>query len=284
MLGRAMAGAAGVLLLGFGWEGYKAAAPDDGLVLGGVRVLPRTTDAAMPHLWDLAASAGEPVSSAAGAPPLWLVTLRGAGSSLVLATAGWVCGVLVGLLLAVVMARLARARAVLLPWVVLSQVVPLIAVAPLVARPDSADGQPWVPVVAIASYLAFFPVSIGALRGFTAPDDDRGGLYVDLFRSFGVGWWSGFWRLRLPASVPYLLPALRLAAANAVAGTIVAEVYTGLPGGLGRLIVDFGASAAADPARQWSPLLGAILVGLATTLVLAGAATGLRRYRPGEAR
>lgn len=284
-----LAGAAGVVALAAAWEAYKALAPDDGWVLGTVRVLPRTTDVAMPHLWDMVARAAEPLTSAPDAPPLWLATLQGAGFTLGVSAVGWVVGVLFGLLVAVVMARFVPARAGLLPWVVLSQTVPLIAIAPLVKRwgaqleIGALDWQDWMSVAVIASYLAFFPVSVGALRGFTAPDAAEDGVRLDLFRAHGVGWWTTFWLLRAPSSVPFLLPALRLAAANAVVGTVVAEVSTGLRGGLGRMIVEFGASASADPAKQWSPIAGAVLVGLAATGLVALVAVALRRYRAGEA-
>lgn len=283
-----LAGTAGVLALAASWEAYKALMPDDGWVLGEVRVLPRTTDVAMPHLWDMFARAAEPLTSAPGSPPLWLATLQGAGFTLGVSAVGWVAGVVFGLLVAVLMARFVPARAGLLPWVVLSQTVPLIAIAPLVKRwgaqleVGTFDWQDWMSVAVIASYLAFFPVSVGALRGFTSPDASADGVRLDLFRAYGVGWWTTFWRLRAPSSVPYLLPALRLAAANAVVGTVVAEVSTGLRGGLGRMIVEFGASASADPAKQWSPIAGAVLVGLAATGLVALVALGLRRYRVEE--
>ncbi len=288
-LSRTLAGTAGVLALAAAWEAYKALVPDDGWVLGEVRVLPRTTDVAMPHLWDMAARAAEPLTSAPDAPPLWLATLQGAGFTLGVSAVGWVVGVTFGLLVAVLMARFVPARAGLLPWVVLSQTVPLIAIAPLVKRWGAQleigtfDWQDWMSVAVIASYLAFFPVSVGALRGFTSPDAVADGVRLDLFRAYGVGWWTTFWRLRAPSSVPYLLPALRLAAASAVVGTVVAEVSTGLRGGLGRMIVEFGASASADPAKQWSPIAGAVLVGLAATGLVALVALGLRRYQQGDA-
>ncbi len=282
---RALVGTAGVLALALAWEAYKALGPDDGVVVGGVRLLPRTTDVAMPHLADMVARGLEPVTSAAGSPPLWLAVLQAAGFSLGVAAVGWVVGVVAGLALAVLMQRLRTAQDAVLPWVVLSQTVPLIALAPLVRRWGSAlelgafDWQDWMSVAVIASYLAFFPVSVGALRGFGSPD----AVHLDLLRSYGVGWWRTFVALRLPASVPHLVPALRLAAANAVVGTVVAEVSIGLRGGIGRMIVEFGASASADPAKQWAPIAGAVLVGLLATGAVSLLARALRRYRPSEA-
>ena len=278
-------GVAGIVLLGVIWEAYKAIAPADGVVINGLTVLPRTSAAAMPHLWDMWARALEPVTSAAGSPPLWVAVLQAAAFSLSVAAVVWVVGVVVGLLIAMLMQGFRTAESALLPWVVLSQTVPLIAIAPLVRRWGSQihhvagiDWQDWMSVAVIASYLAFFPVSIGALRGFASPEN----AHLDLMRSYGVGWWRTFFALRLPASVPYLVPALRLAAANAVVGTVVAEVSIGLRGGIGRMIIEFGATGSADPAKQWAPIFGAVLVGLVAAGVVVLIGVALRRYRRSE--
>ena len=92
------------------------------------------------------------------------------------------------------------------------------------------EWESWYSVAVIAAYLAFFPVAVGMLRGLKSPD----ATHLDLMRTYGVGWGRTLISLRLPASVPFLLPALRLAAAAAVIGTVVAEVSIGLRGGIGR--------------------------------------------------
>src|ERR671913_315231 len=196
--------------------------------------------------------------------PLWTTVLEACGFSLKIAAAGWLIGVTVGLLLALLMQRLQLAEAAILPWVILSQTVPLIAIAPLVRRWGSGieigsftRGNEYS-VAPIAAYLAFFPVAVGMLRGLKSPDT----THLDLMRSYGTGWWITLVRLRLPASVPYLLPALRLAAASAVIGTVVAEVSIGLRGGIGRLIIEYAQSAGGDPAKSWAPIFGAMLIGL----------------------
>jgi NitT/TauT family transport system permease protein len=179
------------------------------------------------------------------------------------------------------MQRLRLAEAGILPWVVLSQTVPLIAIAPLVRRwgaqieigPFEWDNQ--YSVAVIAAYLAFFPVAVGMLRGLKSPD----ATHLDLMRSYGSGWWRTLVRLRLPASVPYLLPALRLAAASAVIGTVVAEVSIGLRGGIGRLIIEYAQAAGGDPAKPWAPIFGAILIGLVAAGFVALIGLLLKRYR-----
>ncbi|WP_375405961.1 ABC transporter permease [uncultured Amnibacterium sp.] len=276
-------GVLGVVLLGVLWEAYKAVGPARGVVIGATTVLPRTSDSAMPHLATIAARLGDPVLSGAS-EPLWLAVVRAGGATLAVAAGGWVLGVVVGLLLALVMQRFRTAESALLPWVVLSQTVPLIALAPLVSgiggqiRFGQAPWQDWMTVAVIAAYLAFFPVSVGALRGLASPEQ----AHVELLRTYAVGWWSTLLRLRLPASVPYLLPALRLAAANAVIGTVVAEVAVGLQGGIGRMMLETAQASSGDPAKPWAPILGAIVVGLIAAAVVALLGQLLRRFRRGE--
>jgi NitT/TauT family transport system permease protein len=273
-------GALGLVILAGIWELYKAFGPETGLVVGGRAITPRTGDRAMPHLWEMVTRLAEPATGRRS-DPLWITVLEACGFSLKIAAAGWLIGVTVGLLLALLMQRLRLAEAAVLPWVVLSQTVPLIAIAPLVRRWGSGiefGSFTWEnehSVAVIAAYLAFFPVAVGMLRGLKSPD----ATHLDLMRSYGVGWWATLLRLRLPASVPYLLPALRLAAASAVVGTVVAEVSIGLRGGIGRLIIEYAQSAGGDPAKSWAPIFGAVLIGLVSAGFVTLIGLALRPYR-----
>lgn len=277
-------GLLGVVLLAAAWELYKFLGPAEGVVIAGVTVLPRTSDLAMPHIWVMFERLFEPVTSAAGSPPMWLAVLQASAFTLGVAGVGWLVAVVVGMLLALLMQRFRTAEQAVLPWIILSQTVPLIAIAPLVRRWGSAleigefSWENWMSVALIASYLAFFPISIGALRGLESPDTN----HVELMHSYAAGWWRTLVRLRLPASVPYLLPALRLAAASAVIGTVVAEVSIGLRGGLGRMIVEFAAAAGGDPGKPWAPIFGAVLVGLLAAGLVSLIGLTLRRYRRAE--
>lgn len=274
-------GAVGLVALAAAWELYKLAGPADGLVLGETRVLPRTSDLAMPHVWDMVIRffAGE--TRAPTADPLWFVVAQAALVTLGIAAAGLVAGVVLGFALAVAMLSLRPVRWGLLPWIVLSQTVPLIAFAPLVRSWGSQiqigafEWQDWMSVALIASYLAFFPVAVGALAGLDAPDR----IHLELMRTYGVGWWRTLLALRLPASVPYLLTALRLAAANAIVGAVVAEVSTGMQGGIGRMIIQFAGQASGDPAKAWAPIFGAIALGLIGAGSVALLGWLLRDYR-----
>ena len=257
-------GLLGIVALAAVWELYKWLGPVDGLVVGDIRVLPRTSDLAMPHVWEMVARLFEPVTRAEGARVLWLEIVLAAGLTLGIAAAGWVVGVVVGMAFALIMQRWMLAESALLPWIVLSQTVPLIAFAPLVKSWGSRieigafEWQDWMSVAVIASYLAFFPVAVGALKGLQAPDR----LHLELMHTYSAGWWPTMLHLRLPSAVPYLLPALRLAAANAVVGAVVAEVSTGLQGGIGRLVIQYAGQASGDPAKAWAPIFGAIALGL----------------------
>lgn len=277
-------GLVGLVVLGIVWEAYKALGPADGVVVAGIRVLPRTSDLAMPHLWEMAGRMLEPVTRAEGADPLWLEIVLAASLTLGIAAAGWVVGVAVGIGLALVMQRWRLAESAMLPWIVLSQTVPLIAFAPLVRSWGSRieigafEWQDWMSVAVIASYLAFFPVAVGALRGLQAPDR----IHLELMHTYSVGWWQTLTRLRFPAAVPYLLPALRLAAANAVVGAVVAEVSTGLQGGIGRLVIQYAGQASGDPAKAWAPIAGAVALGLIAAGSVALLGIILRTYRRSE--
>jgi len=284
-------GAIGIVAVVAIWELYKWLGPADGVVLGaiqgqagsGFRILPRTGDLNMPHIWDMFTRLGE--SNGPGTPALWVSVLSGLGMTLAMSAVGLLIGLVVGVALALAMQRWRIVEWGVLPWVIVSQTVPLIAFAPIIARMGTQidkTGFPWpgwLSVALIASYLAFFPIAVGALRGLASPDP----IHVDLLRSYGAGYGKTLVKLRLPASVPYLLPALRLGATSAVVGAIVAEVSIGMPGGLGRMIIQLAQSASADPALPYGPIIGAVLVGLIAAGSVALLGVILKNYRRGEA-
>lgn len=283
-----VAGVAAVVAL---WELYKLLGPADGVTVGGdgsagsgVILLPRTHDRAMPHVWDMVARMFAPTSGG-DTPPLIVSVLEAAGTTLGLAALGWLIGVVVGGILGIVMQRWRLVEWGLLPWIVVSQIVPLIAFAPVVNalgnQIDRAGVFPWpqwFSVALIASYLAFFPVAIGMLRGLEAPD----ALHLDLFHAGAAGWWATLIHLRLPAAVPHLLPALRLAAASAVVGAVVAEVSIGLRGGIGRMLIQLAGQASSDPAAPWAPTFGTVAIGLVAAAGVALIGATLHRFRRGE--
>jgi NitT/TauT family transport system permease protein len=275
ILGSVLALVAGIGL----WEGYKAVGDPDGTQILGVRVLPRTDDAAMPHVLDVLRRLSEPELT--GGRPVWRVVFDACLFTLGITAVGFVAGVLFGLVLAIVMQRFRVAERGLLPWVILSQTVPLVALAPLVAGWGGGlslgpyPWQDWMSVSTIAAYLAFFPVAVGMLRGLQSPS----AIGVELMRSYAAGWWRTLVKLRMPAATPYLFPALRLAGAAAVVGAVVGEISTGTRGGIGRLVIEYSREATTDPAKVYTAMLGAALLGLVVAGLVALAEWPLTRHR-----
>jgi NitT/TauT family transport system permease protein len=254
---------AGLIAAALLWEGYKAAGDPEGTVLFGVRVLPRADDLSMPHLWTIVRRLADPEMT--GGRPVWIVVLDACLFTLGITAAGFLAGTVIGLVLAAAMQRFRIVERGLLPYVILSQTVPLVALAPLIAGWGGTLMPPWATVAVIAAYLAFFPVAVGMLRGLQSPSASG----AELMRSYAAGWWRTLVKLRFPSALPYLFPALRLAGAAAVVGAVVGEISTGTRGGIGRLIIEYSREATSDPAKVYTAMLGAALLGL----LVAGAVT-----------
>lgn len=267
---------AGVLIAILLWEGVK--------LLGTVVTLPfETSNQAMPHVWTIAEGALQPEVRGSDTP-VWVTVLRAALYTLLISFGGFIIGVAVGLLLAIIMQRFAFMERGLLPFVIASQTVPLIALAPLIVgigNRISFGPFQWGQVQSImfiAAYLAFFPLSVGALRGLQAATPTQ----VELMRSYAASPRSTLWKLRFPASVPYLVPALKVSAAAAVVGTVVAQISTGDRGGIGRLIIEYAREASAQPAKVYIAVIGAIVVGLIAAGLVALIDLYLTRNLPKE--
>jgi len=244
--------------------------------LGGVISLPFTTsDAAMPHVWTMWAGATLP-EVRGSETTVFQAVVAAAFYSLLVALGGFVIGVSIGLILAIIMQRFAFLERGLLPFVIASQTVPLIALAPLITgigNRVSIGPIQWsstYSVMFIAAYLAFFPLSVGALRGLHAPTATA----LELMRSYAATPRATLFKLRFPASLPYLVPAMKVSAAAAVVGTVVAEISTGVKGGIGRLILEYSREATSQPAKVYVAVFGAITLGL----VAAGLVTALDVY------
>jgi NitT/TauT family transport system permease protein len=261
------------------WEGYKAI---DGTVLG-YELPADASDRTMPHVWDVIQRLGDPETRASDRS-VGMAVVDASWYTLRVAGGGFVLGVAVGLALAVLMQRWRVAERGLLPFVVLSQTVPLVALAPLVVawggrlEVFGVEWQPWMSVALVAGYLAFCPVAVGALRGLQSPSPQS----VELMESYAASSTATLFKLRFPAAVPYLVPALRLAAAAAVVGAIVAEISTGTKGGIGRLILEYSRQATSDPAKVYTAMLGAAALGVIVAGLVGALDTWLMRHRPKE--
>jgi NitT/TauT family transport system permease protein len=266
----------GLLLTVIMWELVK--------LLGGILTLPfNTSDQAMPHVWTMVAGFGQPEVRGSDTTVLQAV-VAAAAYSLLIALGGFVIGVGVGLILAIVMQRFAFMERGLLPFVIASQTVPLIALAPLITgigNRISVGPVQWsttYSVMFIAAYLAFFPMSVGALRGLQAPTATA----LELMRSYAATPRQVLWKLRFPASLPYLVPAMKVSAAAAVVGTVVAEISTGVRGGIGRLIIEYARETTSQPAKVYVAVFGAIALGLVAAALVTALDVYLTRNLPKE--
>ena len=276
-----------LVLVACAWELYKLVGPDNGGDILGWSIIPRTNDIAMPHVWDMGARLFEDESRTSDRP-IWLVVLEAAWYSFRLAAAGFAIGSVVGIALATVMARFNVVRRGLLPYLVVSQTVPLIALTP--ADDERGEGDQrggrvsiggwswprWLSVAVLGAFLAFFPVAVGTLRGLESASSTA----LELMRSFAASGSQTLRKLRFPAAVPRMLPALRLAATASVIGVVVAEISTGLRGGIGRLIIEYARQSTSDSAKLYPALLGAAVLGLALVGVVGAFEYGVNRQRP----
>ncbi|MBB6096791.1 NitT/TauT family transport system permease protein [Deinobacterium chartae] len=196
-----------------------------------------------------------PPTGPASAPYNAAVTLLETAVGLLLASA-------VGLLMAVLLVLSRSFERATLPWLVASQTVPIVAIAPMLAVLLGQYGvQGWLPKALIAAYIAFFPITVGMSKGLRSPDP----LQLDLLRTYRATRTQEFALLRLPASLPYLFTALKVASTAALVGSIVAEISTISFSGLGKMLAEN--SRASDTVALWvimiyGALLGTALVGL----------------------
>ena len=270
-------------LVAVAWEVYKAVGPEKGGQVFGMRVFARTDDRAMPHIWDMFSRFSES-EVRGGEDSIFVVVLRAAWYSFRCALLAFIAGSLLGIALAVLMARFRFFERALMPYLVISQTVPIIVLAPLIFslmayNSRELASKTWLAAVLLGVFLAFFPVAMGTLRGLqTTP-----AAPLELMDSYAAGWWKTLWKLRFPNAVPFLTPALRLAGAAAVVGVTVSEISLGVKFGVGRLILSYGQEATSDPPKLYTAVFGAAALGLVMAAVVVGIDRLLMRNRPPEA-
>ena len=169
---------------------------------------------------------------------------------------GFLFGALLGFVLGAVFAHSRLMERGLLPYVVASQTVPILAIAPMVVI---WLGASQFSVAVIAAYLTFFPVTINTMRGLQSPAPAQ----VELMRSYAATRWTIMWKLRFPAALPYIFTALKVSATASVVGAIIGELPSGIGDGLGRAILDFSSdySMISTP-KLWASIVMAATVGI----------------------
>ncbi|MFN2470190.1 MAG: ABC transporter permease [Gaiellaceae bacterium] len=244
------------------WEGFKWVGEATELKVGVFQVNDRT----LPHLHDIIGQLFEP--SRRNGPLLIDILFDAALFTAKEALAGFLIGAAFGFVLAVVLVHSRLLQRGLLPYIVASQTIPILAIAPMVVvwvNPKLPEGlRDWGAVAVIAAYLTFFPVAINTLRGLQSADPRA----HELMRSYAASKWEILWRLRVPASLPYVFAALKVAATASVVGAIIGELPASIQDGLGGAILNFNQYYTAQPASLWATNLIAALLGIAFFLTV----------------
>ena len=276
MLYRAGARKAGLLLAVLAglwalWEAFKWLGEATGLRLGTFTV----TDLTMPHVHDILAQLFEP--SRRNGPMLIEVLADAALFTAKEAAAGFVLGAVIGFAIAVVLHHSRLLQRGFLPYIVASQTVPILAIAPMVVVWLGGRGLPaWFSVAVIAAYLTFFPVTINALRGLDSADPRA----LELMRSYAASLWAILWKLKMPASLPYLFAAFKVSATASVVGAIIGELPSSIQDGLGGAIINFNQYYLSSPPSLWATNLVAAALGISFFLLVALAERIIVRRAP----
>jgi NitT/TauT family transport system permease protein len=166
----------------------------------------------------------------------------------------------------------------LLPWVICSQMVPILAIAPIVIVVLGAIGlHGLLPKSIISAYLCFFPVTIGMVKGLNAPDP----IQLDLMRTWSASTAQMFWKLRWPSSVPFLFASLKVAVTISLVGAIVGELPTGAQAGIGARLLT--GSYYGQTVQIWAALIAAAIMA-ACLVAIIDAIGRLTEKRMGAAR
>ena len=218
----------------------------------------------MPHLHDVVAAFWQPTTT--GGPPLIRSLLNAAWFTGKEALAGFLLGGTIGFLLAVVLSQSRFLERGIIPYIVASQTVPILAIAPMVVVGLGSKGVAgWKAVAILAAYLTFFPVAINTLRGLHSVDPRA----VELMHSYAATRWRVLWRLRVPSSVPYIFTALKISATASVIGAIIGETPASIQSGLGGAIVNFNQYYSLEPTFLWATNVVCAALGIFFFLVVA---------------
>ena len=176
---------------------------------------------------------------------------------------GFALGTVLGIMLAVAIVYNQALNKSLLPWIIASQTIPILAIAPMIIVVLNAIGvQGLLPKAFISMYLSFFPIVVGMVKGLTSPDTS----HLDLLHTYNASATQSFWKLRLPSSLPYLFTSMKVAVAISLVGAIVAELPTGAVAGLGARLL--AGSYYGQTIQIWSALIVAsVLAALLVTLI-----------------
>jgi NitT/TauT family transport system permease protein len=176
---------------------------------------------------------------------------------------GFALGSLLGVVLAVLIVHVKTLERSLMPWIISSQTIPILAIAPIIIVVLGSIGITGLfPKAIISAYLCFFPITISMVKGLTSPDI----MQRDLMRTYSASRTQTFWKLRLPASLPYLFAGLKVAIAISLVGAIVGELPTGAQAGLGARLL--AGSYYGQTIQIWAALFGAAILASALVAIV----------------
>jgi NitT/TauT family transport system permease protein len=176
---------------------------------------------------------------------------------------GFVFGTVLGILIAVGIVHVTTLDRSLMPWIIASQTIPILAIAPMVIVVLAAVNiTGLLPKALISTYLSFFPVAVGMVKGLRSPEM----MHLDLMRTYNASAMQTFWKLRVPASVPFLFTSMKVAVAASLVGAIVGELPTGAVAGIGAKLL--AGSYYSQTIDIWAALIaGSILAAILVAIV-----------------
>src|SRR3990170_1765445 len=245
------------------WEGYRRLWIETGWTRPCV-----VNSTTMPHLHDIVGALFEPIRE--GEPLLAERLLDAALFTAKEAAVGFAIGATIGFVLGALIARFGVLQRGVMPYVVASQTIPILALAPIVVvglgNLSIFGWTPtdWMRVAVIAAYLTFFPVTVNTVRGLRSADPAA----VELMESYAAREWSVFWKLRVPAALPYLFSAFKVAATACVVGAVIGELPSSIQDGLGGWIINFNQYYVLAPENLWATNLIAALLGIGFFLLV----------------
>lgn len=202
-----------------------------------------------------------------------------AGVTLAATLLGFAFGTALGILIAVGIVHLPALDRSLMPWIIASQTIPILAIAPMIIVVLAAINITGIlPKALISTYLSFFPVAVGMVKGLRSPEL----MHLDLMHTYNASPAQTFWKLRVPASVPFLFASMQVAIAASLVGAIVGELPTGAVAGIGAKLLN--ASYFSNTIDMWAALVAGSLVALLLVGVVAFAGRLVERRmgaRPG---
>jgi NitT/TauT family transport system permease protein len=191
---------------------------------------------------------------------------------------GFVMGTLLGIGLAVAIVHNAASDRTLMPWLIASQTIPILAIAPMVIVVLNAAGiSGLIPKALISTYLSFFPVAVGMVKGLRSPEQ----IQLDLMHTYNASAAQRFWKLRWPSSMPFLFTSMKVGVAASLVGAIVAELPAGAAGGYGARLL--AGSYYGQTVQIWSALFAAATLAALLVISVGLAERGVNRRMGAQA-